>query len=135
MIFLIFLLLIISYICYYYKKIQINKKISINNNKYIQLFDNILSIINSQNNNFKNIEFLNLSNNYYINNYAKIYKLKLKKELSNNTIIYIENKDLLYKYYDILFKFKNIIIISTQEIKIYSYKLNLNNEYYINFNI
>ena len=122
--FIIFLLFF-SNLAHYYKKKKINDKIEIINNNYTMVFDNILSIIN--NNNIDTLNFINLTNNDIITNYALSYGFNIINEISDNTIIFINN------YHEILSNYNNLIIISLDKIDNNKINFLINNKYNINF--
>ena len=87
----ILILILISYLCNYYRKKYITKNIEIINNDYIVLFDNIFNVLDNYN--INKFNFINLTNNTLITYYAKLYKLQIKYKISNNCIIYIYDYD------------------------------------------
>jgi hypothetical protein len=124
----LFILILISYLCNFYKKKYIVKNMEIINNDYITLFDNIFNILDNYN--INKFNFINLTNNTLITYYAKLYKLQIKYKISNNCIIYIENYD-NFDLNKILKNYNNIIIIlsSKNDDLINNFNINIYNYY------
>jgi len=124
----ILILILISYLCNYYRKKYIIKNIEIINNDYIKLFDNIFNILDNYN--INKFNFINLTNNTLITYYAKLYKLQMKYKISNNCIIYIENYDNI-DLNQILKNNNNIIIIlsNKNDNLINNFNINIYNYY------